>query len=116
MKKILPLLFGVAAAAILFIQIENAAAQGLTGKDFLRMEEKYQAAYVSGFWDGTMVCCEVEEANDNKCNFRDLLKVMYGVDYRQLIDLLKKYLKDNPNKKHKPIGLLFYKCIEEEAQ
>ena len=116
MKKIIPLLFGIAAAVFLFNPIDNAVAQDLTGKDFLNMSEKYQTAYVSGFWDGAMVCCEIEEANDDKCNFRDLMKVMDGVKYHKIIELLNKYLKDNPDKTHKPLGFLFYKCIEEAAK
>ena len=116
MKKILPLLLGFALAAFLFHPVENATAQGLTGQDFLRMKEQYQAAYVSGFWAGTMVCCEVEEMNDDKCYFRDLMKAMDGISYHQLVDMLKKYIKDNPDKKHKPIGLLFYQCIAEAAK
>jgi len=116
MKKIIPLLFGVAAAVFVFNQIDNAVAQGLTGDDFLIMKEKYQATYVSGFWDGVMVCCEVEEAKGDKCKFRDLMKVMDGVKYHQMIELLNKYLKDNPSKTHKPLGFLFYKCIEEAAR
>lgn len=116
MKKIIPLFLSVAAATFLFNQIDNAVAQGLTGKDFLKMSEKNKATYISGFWDGTMVCCEVEEANDDECNFRDLMKAMDGVKSHEMIELLNKYLKDNPDKKHKPMGLLFYKCIEEEAK
>ena len=44
------------------------------------------------------------------------MKVMDGVEYRQMIDLLNKYLKDNPDQKHKPLDILFYKCIEEAAK
>jgi hypothetical protein len=44
------------------------------------------------------------------------MKVMDGVEYRQMIYLLNKYLKDNLDQKHKPLGFLFYKCIEEVAK
>jgi hypothetical protein len=116
MRRIIPLLLAVALAAFVSCQIDNAGAQGLTGNDFLRMGEKYQSFYVLGFWDGAMVCCEYEEANNNKSNFRNLMKVMDGMEHNQLIDLVKKYLKDNPDKRHKPIGFLLYKCIEEAAK
>jgi hypothetical protein len=115
MKKIIIFLFGVATAAFLFNQIDNAVARELSGNDFLNMEEKYQAAYVSGFWDGARVCCEVEEANDDKCKFRDLMKFMDGVKLQEMVELINKYIKDNPSKAHKPLGFLFYKYIEEAS-
>ena len=116
MKKIIPLLFGVAVAILSFNQIDNAAAQGLTGDDFLNMKAKNQAAYVSGFWDGAILCCSVQEASHDKCNFRDLMKAMDGVKSHQMIVLLNKYIKDNPGKTHKQLGWLFYKCIEQAVK
>jgi len=115
MKKIISLLFWAAAIVFAFSPMDNADAQGLTGSGFLKMNEKYQATYVSGFWDGAMVCCEVQEAQGGQCKFRDLMKVMDGVKYHQMIELLNKYLKDNPGSAHKPLGFLFYKCIAEAA-
>ena len=116
MKKILPLLLGFALVVFLLNPVENAAAQGLSGADFLKMKSHYQAAYISGFWAGTMVCCEVEEMNDGKCYFRDLMKAMDGVSYHQLVEMLRKYIKDHPGQKHEEVGLLFYKCIAEAAK
>jgi hypothetical protein len=121
MKKIIPSLLGAALAIFLFSQMDIAVAKELTGKEltgneFLRMSEDFQSAYVLGFWAGSTVCCEVEELNNGKCNFQDLINVMDGFECNQTIDLLKKYLKDNPGERHKPIGLLFYNCLKDAAK
>lgn len=84
-------------APLLLLAASHAYAGGYTGNEILSWPRVQFLAYVSGFLDG-------EEAGLGLAGETSMSKTQHciptGVTYAQTADVIEKWLRDNPDKRH----------------
>lgn len=74
----------------------------LTGNEYLQLKPELRFAYVMGLYDG-MQLSTIFGAKDDR--FYDYIE---GMNSRQIVAIVEKYLKDNPQEWHKPMNYIFF--------
>jgi hypothetical protein len=84
-----------------------------TGNDFNRWGRNIQLAYINGFFDALSSYCIIDKNlyRKEKCELGDMLDEISKMEYGQMLDIFKKYLRDYPEKRNEGLFKLLLNCF-----
>ena len=100
-----------------FFLLETPAHSDITGNDFLNSNPVFQLGYVIGIGQGIDIACiDTLEKQKVTCSFLPELTAMEKMTNEQLYEIFIKYLKDNPEFRHKKAKYLFRFCLKQMSK
>jgi hypothetical protein len=84
----------------------------ITGNHFIALDRNTQLFYVIGLLDGLIIqegfITSIRKDLSGMASF--YRSVWTGMEYGQIVDVLLKYIKDNPDERHYPMSYIFKKA------